>query len=425
VVGGVAERVALAGIVAGASAVISIANLAGSIRVLDLTGSALMLSLSVLLYNVAFTTMSWVWPAIFLGRVSRRGMLSFALGGMASGLTLMGVPSSPALVIMGSGIVGASSALISPVMITMMTDYYGKDSLAVTKYNTYSSAGFVLGYVAAALIRARVGTPELLIASAVTSATLITLTILIPQKYVIVEPRRVTYVSLIPQLTGRLRPLPSALFSPRIAYNMRRLALDFMRMIKRNVQRRLPLTLAGTAVLFTAISMFFTPMPAFMRGVGLNDIEVYLTYLVSSVVSTISYRVVHPIISDYRKAWKLLVIATAARAPLFLLPTYVLLLGERTIALPVILAGFVIVGLTWTAISSSLTAVVLAMSEKERKDERLGHLNAMIGLGTIIGSLASGLIVKSLGYVALSATASALVTIATALYYRARKALVT
>ncbi len=210
--GGVAERVVLAGIVTGASAVISIANLAGSIRVLDLTGSAFMLSLSVLLYNVAFTIMSWVWPAIFLGRVSRRGMLAFALGGMAAGLALMGIPPVPALVVAGSGVVGVSSALVSLVMMTIMADYYGKDSLAVTKYNTYSSVGFVLGYVAAALIRMRVGTPELLMASAATSAVLVALTVLIPQRYVIVEPRRVTYISLIPQLTGRLRPLPSVLF---------------------------------------------------------------------------------------------------------------------------------------------------------------------------------------------------------------------
>ena len=423
--GGVAERVALAGIVAGASAVVSIANLAGSIRVLDLTGSAFMLSLSVLLYNVAFTIMSWVWPAIFLGRVSRRGMLAFALGGMAAGLALMGIPPVPALVIVGSGVVGASSALISPVMMTIMADYYGKDSLAVTKYNTYSSAGFVLGYVAAALIRMRVGTPDLLMASAATSAVLVVLTVLIPQRYVIVEPRRVTYISLIPQLTGRLRPLPSVLFSPRIVYNLRRLATDFIRMVRRNVQRRLPLTLMGTAVLFIAISLFFTPMPAFMRSVGLNDVEVYVTYLTSSIVSTLTYRVVHPIISDYRRAWKLLIVATTTRAPLFLLPMYVLLLEGRIPALPVILTGFVVVGLTWTAISSSLTAVILAMSEKERKDERLGHLNAMIGLGTIVGSLASGIIVKTHGYVALSVTASVLVVTATAIYYRARKALVT
>ncbi len=423
--GGVAERVALACIVAGASAVISIANLAGSIRVLDLTGSAFMLSLSVLLYNVAFTIMSWVWPAVFLGRVSRRGMLAFALGGMSSGLALMGIPPVPALVIAGSGIVGASSALISPVMMTIMTDYYGKDSLAVTKYNTYSSTGLVLGYVAAALARVRVGTPELLLGSAATSAALVILTALVPQKYVVVEPRRVTFISLIPQLTGRLRPLPSALFSPRIAYNMHRLIQDFMRAVRRNIQRRLPLTLTGTAVLFTAISLFFTPMPAFMRSVGLSDVEVYATYLTSSIVSTISYRVVYPIISDYRKAWKLLITAAAARAPIFLLPIYVLLLKGSVGALPIIVTCFIAIGLTWTAISSSLTTVVLAMSEKERKGERLGHLNAMVGLGTIIGSLLAGLIVRSYGYAALSALASALVLTATSLYYRAKNALVT
>ena len=58
--GNLRAHVVLATLVTGLSGVVSIANLAGSLRVLDLTGSTLLLSISVFLYNVAFTAMSWV-----------------------------------------------------------------------------------------------------------------------------------------------------------------------------------------------------------------------------------------------------------------------------------------------------------------------------------------------------------------------------
>ena len=423
--GRLAECAVLAAFTAGASAVVSIANLAGSLRILDLTGSALLLSITVLAYNLAFTLMSWFWPAIFVGRLKRRGLLASSTAGMGAGLLAMGLSPNPYIVILGSGVAGAFSALIYPVMVTVLADYYGKDSVAVTRYNTLSSVGFIVGYVAAAAARVRIGTAEMLVITAATSLALTALTALMPQRYVVVEPRRVSYVSLIPQLTGRLRPVPSLILTPKVVYNLRRLAVDFARMVARHMQRRLPLTLLATAVLFTAIGTFFTPMPAFLRSVGLNDVEVYVIYLISSVVSTVAYRFIHPLISDSWRAWRLLTAAVAARAPLFLLPTYVILLNGRVEPFAVAAAGFVIVGITWAAISSSLTAVILFMAEKERKEERLGHLNAMIGVGTILGSLIAGPIAQEYGYVALSATASALVAIASALYYRAMKALVT
>ncbi len=419
------ESAVLAVFTVGVSAAISIANLAGSLRVLDLTGSALLLSITVLAYNLAFTLMSWFWPAIFVGRLKRRGLLASSSTGMGVGFLAMGLSLNPYIVILGSGIVGAFSALIYPVMVTVLADYYGKDSVAVTKYNTLSGIGFIVGYVAAAAARVRVGTAEVLVVTAVATLTLTGLTAVMPQRYVVVESRRISYVSLIPQLTGRLRPVPSLTLSPKVVYNLSRLASDFAKMLVRHMQRRLPLTMLATAVLFTAIGAFFTPMPAFLRSVGLNDVEVYVIYLISSVVSTLAYRFIHPLISDSWRAWRLLTTAVATRAPLFLLPTYVVLLNGAVAPLIVIAAGFIVVGVTWAAISSSLTAVVLLMAEKERKEERLGHLNAMIGVGTILGSLIAGPITQDYGYVALSATASALVAIASALYYRAMKALVT
>ncbi len=423
--GGVAERAALAAFAACASASTSIANLAGSLKVLDVTGSTLLLSLTVLAYNVSFTLMSWFWPSLFAGRLSRRALLAISSTGLGLGLLLMASSSNYWLIITGSGVAGAFAALNYPVMVTVMTDYYGRDSTAVTKYNTYSGIGFIAGYVVAAAAREFMGTSLILAIASATSICVSPLTALMPRKYVAVEPRRVSYVSIIPQLTGRLRPVPSLILTPKVVYNLSRLLSDLSRMVRARMRRKLPLTMVATATLFTAISLFFTPLPAALRFYGLSDSEVYLTYTVSSITSIALYGFMRRLIDRCEDAWRLLISATITRSPIFLLPMYLSLINDLTTRLSVITACFILIGATWAAISSSLTAVVLAMSERERREERLGHLNAVIGLGTIIGSLISGPLTQGLGWFAESLTASLLVITSSLTYYKAMKALVT
>lgn len=418
--------VVIYGVIVGASVAVSIANLAGSLRVLDVSGSATYLSISVTLYNVAFTLMSWSWTRIFYGRLSRRGMIVVALSGLSVGLATMAFGTNLPVVLAGNTLVGLFSALVSPVLTTLLTDYLGKDSVAVTKYNTYSSIGLSLGYLIGGILRVATPTHVILALISALTATLIPLTGLIPQKYVIVEPRRVAYVSLIPQFTGRLRPLPSILLSPRIMYNFKRLLYDFNKMLRRNLVRRMPLTLVATGLFFAAVSVFFTPTPALMRELGLKDEELYYIYMVSTITSVFSYRFAHRFIQKPPKAWRSLIISTASRIIIFSTPIPLIVFSPtREAALAISMLIYGLIGFTWSFISSSLPVVILAMSESERRDERLGHMNAAIGTGTILGSLLSGVTMNFAGYIGTSILASALAAASVTVYFRAWKALVT
>ncbi|MCD6323524.1 MAG: MFS transporter [Desulfurococcales archaeon] len=417
---------AIYGIVTASSVAISLANLAGSLRILDLTSSTLYLSVSVTLYNLAYTLMSWGWTFIFFGRVSRRGIIVISFGGIAAGLTLMALGQDVAVVILGTALVGLFSAVVSPLLTTILTDFIGWDAAAVNRYNIFSSIGLAVGYLLGVFLRPYVGTDTILALTAATVATTIPLAFLIPYKYVAIEPRRVTYVSLIPQFTGKLRPLPSILFSPEIIYNLRRLIIDFQRIIKDKLVRRLPLTLVATGALFLGISVFFTPLPAFLRNVGFRDEELYLIYMYSTVVSTLSYMAVHKHVRKASHAWKPLIIAVSSRIPIFMLPT-ILLYHSTLKALAVAIIGtvFTLVGVSWAYISTSLPTIILSMSETERRAERLGHMNAAVGVGTILGSLIAGIAYQAGGYLGVFTTSAGFIAVATALYLKAWKALVT
>jgi MFS family permease len=414
------------GVVISSSVAISIANLAGSLRVLDITGSAAMLSVVVSLYNIAYTFMSWSWTRIFFGRLSRRGIILVSMSGISAGLMAMAFGPTFWIVALGSVLVGLFAAVISPLLTTLLTDYLGHDAAAVTRYNVFSSVGLSLGYLIGAFLRPYVGTDLILWLTAVAILLLMPLAYLIPHKYVVIEPRRVTYVSLIPQFTGRLRPLPSILFSPEIIYNFRDLFRDLQWMIRKKLARRLPLTLIATGILFTGISVFFTPIPALLRHLGLNDTEVYLLYMYSTIVSTVSYAAVHRQVKKAVQAWRPLIISTAARTIIFasFIPVIFAELPESEIIIAV--GGiFTAIGITWAYISTTLPTIVLSMSETEKRDERLGHLNAAIGAGTILGSAISGLMYQLLQYEGVLATSSVLVFIASALYIKAQKTLIT
>lgn len=59
---------------------------------------------------ISIANFSWVWPLIFLGRLSRGGMIAISASGIAVDPALMGLSSIPALVILAQ----ASSACSSP-----------------------------------------------------------------------------------------------------------------------------------------------------------------------------------------------------------------------------------------------------------------------------------------------------------------------
>ena len=416
---------AIYGVIIGSSLAISIINLAGSLRVLDISGSPVYLSLSVTLYNLAFTLMSWSWTRIFVGRLNRRGILLLSLVGISISLLLLILGVGIYAVIIGNTLAGLFSALIYPVMITLLTDYLGRDSIAITKYNMASGVGLALGYLLGGTLRMVLGPEWVLISTLVVTVALIPLTLAIPQRYVIIEPRRISYVSLIPQFTGRLRPAPSVIFTPRIMYNFGKMIIGAKKILMSKLTRRMPLTLLGSTILFTGIALYFTPMPAYLRNLGFTDTFLYFTYLASTVVSILAYRPAHEKITSPEDAWKTLLLFTSSRILIFgATPLFTLMVNEVIVKVAGI-ALYVFIGLTWSFISSALPRVILSMSEFERREERLGHLNASIGVGTIIGSLISAYTLNLVGYEGTFIIASVLALISVITFMKAYRTLIT
>ena len=414
-------RVALLAVVLGYSASLSVINLASSLRVLDLTGAPQYLALTVTAYNTSYAAMSSTWAYVFVGRVSRVGMMSISLTAMALSAIGIGLAPSPAVVAALNASLGLFAAVATPVMTTIFTDYIGRDSRAVTELNTASSAGFIAGYVAGAVLRHLVPTSVTLIAMGSLMAVLAPVTTGFPPMFRVVEPRRSTYVSVLPLITGRLRAIPASLTDPRIAYAIRKLANDFARVVRVGVSRRFPLTITATATLFTAISTFFTPMPAYLRGAGFRDEELYVLSLTSTAVSTLSYRVVQRFVEPPELAWRVLIASVASRVPIFLALIPILTLPQ---ARGLMYLLYVLIGVSWAGISTSLTLTVLGMSEPERRGERLGHLNAAISSGMVAGSVLSTFI-ASQGPLWTCTASSALVGVSAALYVKALRAFVT
>ena len=401
---------------------LAVINLASGLRVLDITGSKLLLSLTVLLYNIFYAIMSSIWTHVFSGRLSRATIVALSFFLVGSSAILMGLVDNATIIVLLNALLGMFMAVLAPVLTTVLTDYIGKDSIAITYMNITSSIGMLLGYILAIYLTSLLTTKYLLLIVGFTMTSLVGLTPLFPSQFKVIEGRKVSLISLVPHITGRLRAIPSVISHPNLVSNIRGLIIDLSKTLHYKFQRRMPLLVVGTSTLFTAIALFFTPMPAYLRDFGLSDSEIYALSLTSIVASTIAYRLIKNLIEDMDKSWRILLTSVGIRTLLFLTPTMILYLDYARVALLIL---YTLIGLSWAGISTSLMRLTLAYSENERRGERLGHLNTSISIGLIIGSIISGPLAESYGVLLTSITSSALVALSLYIYYKAMKALVT
>ena len=105
-------------------------------------------------------------------------------------------------------------------------------------------------------------------------------------------------------------------------------------------------------------------MPAYLRGAGFRDEELYVLSLTSAAVSTLSYRVVQRFVEPPELAWRVLIASVASRVPIFLAPIPILTLPQDRGLMYLL---YVLIGVSWAGISTSLTLTVLGMSEPERR----------------------------------------------------------
>lgn len=412
-------------VVVGSSTIISLVNIAGSLRVLDLSASPTLLSLSTTLYNLAFVFMSMFWVRLFGYHLSRRGLSLITLAGLASGSLLIGLSDDVLLVVVGNAIVGFFGALITPTFTTLLLERIGRDSVAVVRYNAFSGLGYAIGYLVGGVFRSVFPIPELLLMASAASMVLLPLAVLIPGRTVIVEVRKYSQMPLVPQVVGRSSTTATLL--PRFLYDLELLIVDFLKMVRRNLSRKLPLYFLGLTSLFTGISLFFTPMPAFLRVYGFSDGEVYLVSLIASTASIVAYRFTYGYVKSLEVAWSTLIRVVAVRVFLFSTPMIAILTcgGVCEWVRVFIYLLYVLAGFTWAFISTSTSMIVVSISEIERRDIRLSHMNVSIGVGTILGSAISSLLIGLVGFGGVFLAAIIFILVSTLVFDAARRAVVT
>jgi MFS family permease len=181
------------------------------------------------------------------------------------------------------------------------------------------------------------------------------------------------------------------------------------------LRRRFDYYLAAMALAFTAVSLFFTQMPVYMRTViGLSDSEVLRYMSIHSGTSTLTFALLYRGLIPTGDVERLLLLALAARSVAFTLP---LLLAGLSPAL-MSLATFLTTGATWAMISVSMNSVALRIAEPARRGEKIGMLNSAVSLGILAGSLLSGLIAETLGFRAVFISASMLIALSLAIVVR-------
>jgi MFS family permease len=160
---------------------------------------------------------------------------------------------------------------------------------------------------------------------------------------------------------------------------------------------------------FFAISLFFTQIPVFMRKVvGVPNSDVMILMSIHNAISTIFFALL-----GFRlikvKPKIAIELAFGLRSFAFILPISLGLLTSYKIVYPV---TFIITGATWALISVSMNTLALDLGGYERGGERLGQLNGSTGLGLLLGSFLSGIIVSTLGYTINFVLASLIISLA-------------
>ncbi len=368
------------------SAVSSAINLAISLKMFEITNSVLFVSLAVLLYNLSYVLMSWSWTKIIPEKDAPRALLLTTFVGYLFSSLGIGLSNSVYITLLGSVVIGCSSAIASPLLMSILGSQLGKDHLTVTKYNFISSiasvTGYLLGWLSGNttlvfLMLTLVSAPAILIIRSLTLPPLL-------------EFKKELHISHTPHVTGRVKNASAVTHSHTLIYEFQTLLTEFIKMFRVGIVRELQLLLAGTALLFTAISTYFTPFPAFLKSNRLSDGDIFMLNLTSSVTSIVGFRLASNIVNSIRRAWYALKLCVGLRFVVFSIPIFsFMLFAESNIVKVYVGLFYVLIGITWAFISSSLTTLILSLSEPHRKGERLGHMNAAIGFGTILGSLIS------------------------------------
>ncbi len=161
----------------------------------------------------------------------------------------------------------------------------------------------------------------------------------------------------------------------------------------------------GVFLITAAFSLFFVPLPIFLRQeLGWPSSLVYAAYTVHTLTSVVAYRWARVAIArwGHRPALGLGLLLRAAAFALFAVTGWVL---PGWSAAPL----FLLTGVTWAAFQLSATSIVSRLAPAGLKGQALGAYNALTGLGGVVGAVIGGFLADSLGFPAAFLVAAAVV----------------
>ena len=204
-----------------------------------------------------------------------------------------------------------------------------------------------------------------------------------------------------PAIIGRM---PLAINERRLLFYPSRniyfiLRSGWLKQLKQNIENPLTIYYFCSLFLFFTLQIVYIPFPLFIKDVfGASNAEVLLIVLGKSFIETIFYVPMSNFIQG-KNSIKLQATALGARIAIFL-ALMLLAILEPSKNVGLILIGLVHLGtgITWSALALTSTMSVAAFAPKGQEAMAMGVYNSVIGVGTILGALASGYLAVTRGY---------------------------
>jgi MFS family permease len=319
------------------------------------------------------------------------------LGFLGTGILLIffSLASTPIHLLVTQALLGCFATAGVPVTTMLIIELHPRKHWEdkIGEYNTYCGIGMALGLLLGSVLLLFVGIPRLYLLSsgftlfsALMGFRLIRDPVISLERHPIVMTRpRLGMVERVRIWALAVHHLPS--FS---AFT------NFRQRIRSSLTQDLPLYYISIFLLFTASNIVFVPLPLILRALGLSGSFIFFFYLLNNVSATTTYRTAVKRLKKLGNARSMFLIAGvrglmfASLAILAWLPT--------TQVIGLIGLILILTGLSWAFMNPASSALLLELSPVEHRGRALGGLNAIIGLGVVLGALLGGFITDIYGY---------------------------
>lgn len=405
---------------------IGLGNLAMTLRIIELGGNIGDVGLAAFVYNLFFALASPIWPITLIPKTGRKKAITLGMGITAMAFLLASIALYPYQIILLNILYGLGASMIPPALTMIFVEYVDKPrARAIGFFNQVTGLGWLVGLILGSIPLPISLHYLLLLASIIGMVAVILSHSLLPEPLGIIETRKIAILALIPWISDRARQLPALLFQyPKIG-RLLAVLIDVHKSIRLKLARTLPLLNLGTIILFTAIGLFFTAIPVYLKNnMGLSNNYIFTLNTVAAVVSTVFFTYVSRIAESDDRVWSILLAAVGSRITLFLIPiAYANISDSLTLIYVSLIILFMLFGATWSMIAVSLNTIVVSLAEPNRRDERLGQLNTMISVGIILGSILAG-ITGNIDYTLSFTVSGVLAGIALVIYYKAKTTII-